>query len=232
MQKSLSYELGKLVSRVSPSVVVWVVLLGVVVAIAVDDGVDRSEPVATATSVAVRPPVDAVVIRCKGEREALLAKYQDLIKVDPWQAATSLRVCAERLQDSQLQSMVKAAERADLVRTEQNPKALPWLRLDALDRLTDLGEPLLAERQTLRADLVKKVALNEALLEKSRVARKKSEGVAIGASMQDAIDSSWGRPERVNRTTTAFGDREQWVYGGGNYLYFQDGVLTTIQTGR
>ncbi len=42
---------------------------------------------------------------------------------------------------------------------------------------------------------------------------------------------SWGRPTRINRTTTEYGVREQWVYRNGRtrYLYFRDGELTTIQ---
>lgn len=40
---------------------------------------------------------------------------------------------------------------------------------------------------------------------------------------------SWGRPRSVNRTTSAYGVREQWVYPNSKYLYFEDGVLTTIQ---
>ena len=232
MEKSLSYELGQLASKVSPSVVVWTVLLVVVVAVALGGNSDRPAPVVAAPPVASPPAADAVVLKCQGEREAMVAKYQGLMKSDPWQAATSLRVCAERLKDAELQAMVKAGERADLVKTQQNPKVLPHVRLDALDRLTDLGEPMSAERQKLRADLVKKVALNEAVLEKTRMAQKKREGVSVGASMQDALDSSWGKPERINQTITANGVREQWVYGGGNYLYFQDGVLRTIQTGR
>lgn len=63
---------------------------------------------------------------------------------------------------------------------------------------------------------------------KATKASRKREGVSIGMSEQQALDSSWGRPERVNRTTTAYGTREQWVYGR-NYLYFTDGVLTAIQ---
>ena len=59
-------------------------------------------------------------------------------------------------------------------------------------------------------------------------AEKKRQGVRIGMSEQDVLDSSWGRPSKVNRTTTRYGVREQWVYGGG-YLYFEDGVLTSIQ---
>ena len=41
-----------------------------------------------------------------------------------------------------------------------------------------------------------------------------------------------GKPRDINRTTTAYGVREQWVYGGvGNrrYYYFENGILTTIQ---
>lgn len=60
-------------------------------------------------------------------------------------------------------------------------------------------------------------------------ARKKSEGVRLGMTSQEALDSSWGAPERVNRTTTAWGVREQWVYGGGNYLYFTDDKLESFQ---
>lgn len=60
-------------------------------------------------------------------------------------------------------------------------------------------------------------------------ATKKSQGVSIGATKQDVYDSSWGRPQSVNTTTTAYGTREQWVYGGHNYLYFRNGVLESIQ---
>ena len=47
-------------------------------------------------------------------------------------------------------------------------------------------------------------------------------------SMQDAVDSNWGKPRKVNRSTYKFGVHEQWVYDGG-YLYFENGVLTSIQ---
>ena len=60
-------------------------------------------------------------------------------------------------------------------------------------------------------------------------AKAKLDGVSIGMSQQQVLDSKWGRPQHVNRTTTANGIHEQWVYGGRNYLYFEDGVLVTIQ---
>ena len=55
-------------------------------------------------------------------------------------------------------------------------------------------------------------------------------GVRIGMSADAVLTkSSWGKPASVNRTTTAAGTREQWVYGSSNYLYFTNGVLTAIQ---
>lgn len=59
-------------------------------------------------------------------------------------------------------------------------------------------------------------------------AEKRRNGVSIGMSEQDARDSSWGKPRKINRTTNAYGVSEQWVYDGG-YLYFKNGVLTSIQ---
>jgi hypothetical protein len=87
------------------------------------------------------------------------------------------------------------------------------------------------ELQQLIKEANSKVALNNRMMEKKATeekARKRREGVNIGMSMQDALDSSWGRPKKVNRTTGSYGTHEQWVYDGG-YLYFENGVLRTIQ---
>jgi len=40
---------------------------------------------------------------------------------------------------------------------------------------------------------------------------------------------SWGYPDKINKTTGSYGVHEQWVYGNGRYLYFENGILTTIQ---
>lgn len=62
--------------------------------------------------------------------------------------------------------------------------------------------------------------------------RRKKEGVRIGMSAEEVLMSNWGRPERVNRSVYAHGTREQWVYGSGQYLYFENGRLTSLQTSR
>jgi hypothetical protein len=51
-----------------------------------------------------------------------------------------------------------------------------------------------------------------------------------GMSQKDVLsNTSWGQPYDVHRTTTVRGVHEQWVYYGSRYLYFENGVLTTIQ---
>jgi predicted RNA-binding Zn-ribbon protein involved in translation (DUF1610 family) len=52
--------------------------------------------------------------------------------------------------------------------------------------------------------------------------------VRIGFTKDQAI-AGWGRPEDINRTTGSWGTHEQWVYGGHNYLYFENGILTSLQ---
>lgn len=56
--------------------------------------------------------------------------------------------------------------------------------------------------------------------------------VCIGMSKSEALES-WGDPSSINKTTYSFGVHEQWVYQEENfknrYLYFEDGILKTIQ---
>jgi hypothetical protein len=52
----------------------------------------------------------------------------------------------------------------------------------------------------------------------------------------DAVRLSWGYPKDINRTVTAFGTHEQWIYekefGKRVYLYFDNGVLESWQDSR
>jgi len=52
--------------------------------------------------------------------------------------------------------------------------------------------------------------------------------VVIGFSKQ-MCKEAWGEPRYINTTTGSWGSSEQWVYGSGTYLYFENGKLTTIQ---
>lgn len=52
--------------------------------------------------------------------------------------------------------------------------------------------------------------------------------VKIGMTKKMCI-LSWREPESKNETITAGKKSEQWVYKGGSYLYFDNGILTAIQ---
>ena len=48
----------------------------------------------------------------------------------------------------------------------------------------------------------------------------------------DQTREVWGSPSRVNRTESAYGIREQWVYGTSRYVYLRNGVVESVQTSR
>lgn len=76
--------------------------------------------------------------------------------------------------------------------------------------------------------LQKEQAVKQAKLDAAEKARKKREGVSLGMTMQDVLDSSWGKPRQVIRTQSPFVTTEVWIYSGGT-LAFNNGVLTVIQ---
>ena len=41
---------------------------------------------------------------------------------------------------------------------------------------------------------------------------------------------SWGKPTDINRTVVRGRIHEQWVYSGGSYLYFDDGLQPEFKT--
>ena len=51
---------------------------------------------------------------------------------------------------------------------------------------------------------------------------------AVGMTESEVYASTWGAPKKINRTETAYGVREQWVYDEG-YIYLEDGRVTSIQ---
>jgi hypothetical protein len=60
--------------------------------------------------------------------------------------------------------------------------------------------------------------------------RAKLPGVRLGMSAKQVREkTSWGEPDSMNRTVGPWGVHEQWVYGVGQYLYFQNGKLTSYQ---
>ena len=60
-----------------------------------------------------------------------------------------------------------------------------------------------------------------------RIARVLEGYIYIGDT-SEIVREAWGGPEDINRTITAYGTDEQWVYGLGNYVYFRNGKVTAI----
>ncbi len=82
-----------------------------------------------------------------------------------------------------------------------------------------------AEMARIHADVA---AQNKAA---SELAKKPNARIGMYAR-QVREATNWGEPISVNRTKSAGHVQEQWVYGEGEYLYFVDGRLKTIQTRR
>ncbi len=61
-------------------------------------------------------------------------------------------------------------------------------------------------------------------IDRSRKVKK----VSIGMSKEHVL-LSWGKPRNINKSIGGWGVHEQWVYPN-RYLYFENGILTSIQT--
>jgi hypothetical protein len=71
-------------------------------------------------------------------------------------------------------------------------------------------------------------------LEKDHAEREKLKTMdpQIGMTKEEVQLTTWGNPQNINKTKTAYGTSVQWVYKINNkraYIYFDDGVVTTIQ---
>lgn len=131
-----------------------------------------------------------------------------------------IEACGPKLDERRAQAKAAASKKRYAEAKELLEYCLPKLQRDSAG---------LKEYQAYALSNDKVVEAARVAFLKAEKARKKKQGVVLGMSEQDVLDSSWGRPERVNRTTNTYGTREQWVYGGRNYLYFKNGELVSIQ---
>ena len=164
--------------------------------------------------------------RCRVSRADQLANYRRLMQVGKqWDAAGTIRACASTLDDSELKKLLADAEIQSYKQTIGSAKASKEDRLEAMQSLVrdypEAGKPYESKITPLGLQIAREEASAEAT-------RRRHVGVHIGMSQAEVLQSNWGKPESVNRTITANGKHEQWVYAGG-YLYFDDGVLTSIQ---
>jgi hypothetical protein len=67
------------------------------------------------------------------------------------------------------------------------------------------------------------------LLSDERVQMSCTQGLRIGMSEADVLASCWGKPRSRRRTGVEGLMRDQWSYGDGRYLYFDNGRLLAIE---
>lgn len=51
----------------------------------------------------------------------------------------------------------------------------------------------------------------------------------MGMTKVEVENSTWGKPDHINKTTYTWGVEEQWCYDNAKYIYFKDGVVDCIQ---
>lgn len=164
---------------------------------------------------------------CRANAASQTAEYRKLMaSKDFWAASGKLRRCSQVLDDPKLKALVADAEIKSSVRDVENTKAPAAERVRAYERL-ERDYPEQAKRFAKTAATLRQQAASEQV--ERRLATRFDRTPPLGASQSDVINSGWGYPRDTNKTTTSAGVREQWVYGPGKYLYFQNGVLTAIQ---
>ena len=230
-------QCGAKQNRTSP--LIWVVVAVVVLwvgKIAIDSAGETrraSSPVSERAAAMLKEQQAAVreelrrklAETCTAERPAKVAQYQALVAKRLFDAAWStIKDCAEATGDTELRKLADTARIADLKNTANSANHMAGARMAALDALQrEYPQEFDKKAEQLYSSVLKLKAAEIA-------AEKRRQGVSIGMSQQDVLASSWGRPDHVNRDTYSWGTLEQWVYPGGNYLYFKDGVLASVST--
>lgn len=130
--------------------------------------------------------------------------------------------CSSTDGDAEISQMLRTALTESALRTIPDKKKSARSRADAIELVMKNAPEKGREFEKLHGQLVARAA-------QEMKAERKRHGVSIGMSKEDVIASSWGHPESVNKTSTAYGTNEQWVYSSGSYLYFDDGKLTAVQ---
>lgn len=232
MSNSAPYIIGKLAAK--HPVTVAVIAIGALGLILFSPFKPEPKDAPSAPTISASAQAQqAAKAACEAERPAMLEQYAEKLQAGQnWGAATALRRCATRMQDAEMLAMVASAETLHYQVTAKNPKVATHTRQQALDSLRASGAPATPELARLEKTLAALADKERKAAEKAVAARKRSEGVVIGMTPEDVRASSWGKPNNINRSIYSHGVSEQWVYGGGNYLYFRNGVLDAIQTGN
>lgn len=170
---------------------------------------------------------------CKKEEKERMLKYEAAFaEGNYFDAALHIKACAEILGSPSLREKLSAAMIADRVGIINSPNSAPGEKLEAMEYLAreypEEGRKYETRIPKLKILVERETARLAAKSENEQKQRKKREGIALGMTAADVRASSWGAPRDINRTINKWGVSEQWVYDGG-YVYFENGVVTSIQ---
>jgi hypothetical protein len=92
--------------------------------------------------------------------------------------------------------------------------------------------PKILDRRRAQFEANRNPQFTQEKLERERVTRFKL--LYLGMTAQQVLNSTWGRPNSVSIAASGHDRRrlEQWDYGKGILLYFEDGRLTRIDRGH
>jgi hypothetical protein len=169
---------------------------------------------------------DQARLDCRSNLENLKTQYRLLFAERKfWTASSEIRRCAGLLDEKGLHAMVSEAEKQSYLQDINDPGTQPFDKARAIEALVrehpEDGSKYAGQVAGLYAQAEAKARNVEA-------ARRKGQGVHIGMTADEVVASSWGKPDNVNRTTYAWGVKEQWVYSTG-FLYLTNGRLEAIQ---
>jgi hypothetical protein len=123
--------------------------------------------------------------------------------------------------------------------SSNNPKSAAWLataekeraRRAAAARLAQIQLDAFSVCQSRHSAAVAALALKHPDWSDDAIAIVACHRVVVGMS-QEQLLASWGRPEQVNRTVVGSSASDQLVYSDNNYVYIENGVVTSYQTSR
>ncbi len=91
--------------------------------------------------------------------------------------------------------------------------------------LVYIGERASKHEDHMAADLAAQTAAAEAKDREAAIAAKQ---VLVGMTREE-VERAWGKPDRVNRSTSNGSIREQWAYDTGSYVYFGAEKVTSVE---
>lgn len=83
--------------------------------------------------------------------------------------------------------------------------------------IKDLMQPVDGSQNTADDEIIQQVLED-----------RQRENPKIGMTAEEVLESTWGEPKDINKTTYSWGVKEQWCYSNYRYIYLEDGIVTSI----